>query len=326
MSKKHLYNAETRTHGMRTAVLVMLLLVLSGCAGGFPGRAPTKEQQSFIPEFRIGTQGLVMRFATSLPPPRIFSGEDLPIVLELENKGTTTIGGPGDRIYLTGFDPGIIAGISPAGEQIPLLEGRTQFVNQGGFDTLSFKAQTRFLKDRYPVRMLATACYEYETVASANVCIDPNPYSPAIRQKVCSPTNVPLGGGQGAPIAVNLVETDASPGKTRFKVHIQNVGGGEVFRAGGISLNHCAPTGPGLGFDEIDYAELADVIVSERSIRSSCRPLDAGHVRFTNGQALVYCEYERPSGEAAYMTPLTIVIRYGYRQSLFRNVEILPST
>lgn len=316
-------------HRMRKVMLVafvLVLLTLASCAGGFPGRAKTKEQQAFIPEFRVGTQGLTMRFAQSLPPQRIFSGEDLPIVIELENRGTTTVGGPGDRIYLTGFDPGIIAGISPAGEQIPVLEGRTQFVNQGGFDTLSFKANTRFLKDRYPVRMLATACYDYETVASANVCIDPNPYSPAIRQKVCTPTNVPLSGGQGAPVSVSLVETDASPGKTRFKIHIQNVGGGEVFRSGGQSLNRCAPTGPGLGFDEVDYAELADVIVSGQSIRSSCRPLDAGHVRFTNGQAMVYCEFDRPGGEAAYVTPLTIVLRYGYRQSLFRDVEILPST
>ena len=112
----------------------------------------------------------------------------------------------------------------------------------------------------------------------------------------------------------------------RFKIHVQNVGGGEVFRAGGSSLNRCAPTGPGLGFDEIGYAELSDVLVSGQSIRSSCRPLDAGHVRFTNNQALVYCEFGRPAGEAAYVTPLTIVITYGYRQSLFRNVEIMPST
>ncbi len=311
---------------MRKALLLIVLVLLAGCAGGIPGRTQTKGQQAFAPEFRVGSQGLMMGFAQNLPPLRLFSGEELPVVLQLENRGTTTIGGPGDRIYFTGFDPTIIAGISPAGEQIPLLEGRTQFVTQGGFDTVSVKATTRILKDRYPFRLLATACYEYETVASANVCIDPNPYSPVVQQKVCAPVNVPLGGGQGAPVSVTLVETDASPGKTRFQIHIQNVGGGEVFRSGGGSLNHCAPTSPGLGYDEIDYAELADVSVSGQSIRGSCRPLDAGHVRFTNGQAMVYCEYNAPSGQAAYVTPLTITVRYGYRQSLFQNIEILPST
>lgn len=302
--------------------LVLLVLVIAACQP----TAPTKEGAAFAQEFRQGTEGLAMRVAQNLPPSRLFSGEELAVVLELENRGTYTLGGPGDRIYLSGFDPSIISGISPAGEPIPRLEGRTQFVSQGGFDTVSFRAITRLLKDRYPVRLLATACYGYETVASANVCIDPNPYAPAIRQKVCAPANVPLGGGQGAPVAVSLVEVDASPGKTRFKIHVQNAGGGEVFRSGGQMLNKCAPTGPGLGFDEADYVELADVIVSSVSIRGSCRPLDLSHIRLTNGQGLVYCEFDRPRGDAAYVTPLTVVLRYGYRQSLFRDVEILPTT
>jgi hypothetical protein len=307
---------------MRKAVLVcgiLLLLVLASCKSAAPQERPT-----FAQEFRRGNQGLFMRFAQNLPPLRLFSGEQLAMVLEVENRGTYTIGGPGDRIYVSGFSPNIISGISPAGEQLPLLEGRSQFVNQGGFDTVSFKAETRVLQDRYPVRLLATACYGYETVAPGTVCIDPLPYAPAIRQKVCVPQNVQLGGGQGAPVAVSLIETDASPGKTRFKIHISNVGGGEVFRAGAQMLNKCAPGG-GLGFDEIDYVELTDVIVDGVSIRGSCRPLDAGHVRLTNGQGLVYCEYDRPRGEAAYVAPITAVLRYGYRSGLFQDLEILPS-
>lgn len=308
-------------------LLVLALLILASCRAGVPfGKPATKEDAAFAAEFRRGNEGLFLRLAQNLPPFRLFSGEELPVVIELENRGTYTVGGPGDRVYISGHDPNIVSGFSPAGEQIPVLEGRSQFITQGGFDTVSFKAITRVLKDRYPLSLLITACYGYETVASANVCIDPNPYAPAIRQKVCIPTNVPLGGGQGAPVAVNLVEVDASPGKTRFKIHVQNVGGGEVFRSGGSMLNKCAPNVyPGLGFDEIDYVELADVIVSGVSIRGSCRPLDAGHVRLTNGRGVVYCEFDRPRGEAAYMTPLTIVLRYGYRQSLIHRMEILPS-
>jgi hypothetical protein len=311
----------------RTLVFLMLILVivLAGCQGRFGRQPATKDEASFLQEFRRGTEGISMRFVQNLPPRRLFSGEELPAVLEIENRGTFTVGGPGDRVYLTGFDPAIITGISPAGEQIPLLEGRSQFVTQGGFDTVDFKGVTRILQDRYPVRLLATACYAYETVAAANVCIDPNPFAPAIRQKVCVPAPVSLGGGQGAPVAVQLVEVDASPGKTRFKITIQNAGGGEVFRAGGQMLGKCAPTGPGLGFDEIDYVELTDVIVSGVSIRGSCRPLDTGHIRLTNGRGLVYCEFDRPRGDAAYVTPLTVVLRYGYRQSLVHDMEILPN-
>lgn len=307
---------------MRKAILIfgiILIIVLAGCR-----KAGTTERPTFVEQFRKGSEGLAIRFAQNMPPQRLFSGEQLGIALEVENKGTFTVGGPGDRIYISGFDPNIISGISPAGEQIPLLEGRSQFISQGGFDTVTYKANTRILTDRYPVRLLATACYEYETIASGNVCIDPNPYSPAIMQRVCTPQNVALGGGQGAPIAVNQIEVDASPRKTRFKIHAQNVGGGEVFRSGGMMLNKCGPGGQ-LGFDEIDYVELVDVSVSGVSIRASCRPLDAGHIRLTNRQGVVYCEFDKPSGEAAYVTPITVVLRYGYRNSLFYDMEILPS-
>lgn len=307
---------------MRKAIILLsllTLLVLASC--GAP--AVSKDQQSFVQEFRRGSEGLALRFTQNLPPYKMFSGEDLAAVLEVENRGTYTIGGPGDRIYLTGFDPGIIAGISPAGEQLPLLEGRTQFIQQGGFDVVSFRAQTRVLQDRYPVRLLATACYGYETVATANVCIDPDPYSPTIRQRVCVPQNVALGSGQGAPVAVNMIEMDASPGRTRFKIHITNVGGGEVFRSGGLMLNKCAPPGA-FEFDEIGYVEVADVIVSGASVRGSCRPLDRGHMRLTNNRGVVYCEFDLPRGNSAYVTPMTVVLRYGYRQGLFHDMEILP--
>jgi hypothetical protein len=91
-------------------------------------------------------------------------------------------------------------------------------------------------------------------------------------------------------------------------------------------LDKCSPYGPGLGFDEIDYVELSDVVVSGVSIRGSCRPLDRGHIRLTNNQGLVYCEFDRPRGEAAYVSPLTVILRYGYRQSLFQDLLLLPTT
>jgi hypothetical protein len=300
---------------------IAIIILLAGCTAP----TQTKEGAAFVENFRTGSQGLAMRFSTNMPPPRLFSGEQLAVVVEMENRGTFPVGGPGDRIYLSGFDPSIIAGISPAGEQIPLLEGRTQFISQGGFDTVSFKANTRILQDKYPVMLLATACYEYETVATGNVCIDPDPFAPAIRQRVCVPQNVGLGGGQGAPIAVSSIEVDASPGKSRFKIHISNVGGGEVFRSGGDTLNRCGPGGK-LGFDEVDYVELEDVIVSGMSIRGSCKPLDMGHIRLTNKQGVVYCEFSSPRGDAAYVSPMTVRLRYGYRNSMVQNLEILPST
>lgn len=305
----------------RTLFFVLGVLFLLGAC-----RAPeTKEEAMFVPEFRVGTQGVVMRFVPNQPPPRLFSGEELNALIELENRGTYTVGGPADKVYLSGFDPTIITGISTFGEQIPVLEGRSQFVPQGGFGSVSFEGLTRLLKDRYPVTLIANACYGYETVAAANVCVDPNPFAPTVRQKVCTPRNVPLSGGQGAPVAVSLVEVQASPGTTRFKIHVQNVGGGEVFRSGTQYLAKCSPYTEGLAFDEIGYVELADVLISGVSIKHTCKPLDRGHVRLSNNQGVVFCEFSLPRAAAPYVTPLTVILRYGYRDTIMTRLEILPT-
>ncbi len=304
-------------------LIAVVLLIISACQ---PRQGKEQAPQEV---YRYGTQGLFMRFVLNLPPARLFDNEDFNAVIEIENRGTFDVGGPGDNVYLSGFDPTIITGISTFGEQIPLLEGRDQFTPVGGFDTVSFKGIIRDLTfqriDRYPARMLATACYGYQTTATANMCIDPNPYTPTVRQKVCVPQNVGLSGGQGAPVAVNLVEVDPAPGRARFKITVQNVGAGEVFRHGVPYLQKCSPYTEGLEFDEIDYVELGDIIVSGISIKNTCKPLDRGHIRLTNGIGIIYCELQNIRGQAAFMSPMTINLRYGYRDIIFSDVQILPS-
>jgi hypothetical protein len=179
--------------------------------------------------------------------------------------------------------------------------------------------------DKYTPTVLATACYNYETIASAQVCIDPNPFAPTSVQRVCLPTTVSPG-SQGAPIAVTTVGVDASPGKTRFTIQISNVGGGDVFKFGPQYMDSCSPYNPGLGYDEIDYVQVGEVSVADVSIRETCKPLDIrdGHIRLTNGQATLFCEFVGMREQSPYVTPLNIILRYGYRQSIARPIEIRP--
>jgi hypothetical protein len=177
--------------------------------------------------------------------------------------------------------------------------------------------------DKYPVKILATACYEYETIAGANICIDPNPYALTATQKVCTPTSVGLREGQGAPIAVTNVGIEPSPGITRLKIDISNVGGGEVFKPGIDSLQRCSPYSSGIDiFDEIDYVQVYDVSLPGYSIISTCRPLDQGHLRLIKGRGTIYCEINT-AGQATYMTQLTIKLAYGYRNIIFKDIELL---
>ena len=318
---KSIYKVVIEMKLMKKSVLVLLfLLLLIGCA-------TRKAQQPQPVDFRTGTQGLYMSFVPNLPPPKLYDREQLNVMLQVENKGTETVG-PGDVIYLSGFDTSIITNIPLQGVDIPTLDGRGPFLPRGGVDTVSFKGILQPLSsrriDKYQPTILATACYHYETIASAQVCIDPNPFAPTSIQKVCTPSTVSTG-SQGAPIAITSVEVEAAPQKTRFKINIQNVGGGDVFRAGADALRKCSPYSGGLGFDDIDFVRIGEVSISNIKITPSCRPKDnSGHFRLVNGQASLFCEYEAPPGQSPFLTPLNIVLQYGYRQSIVRQIEIRP--
>ncbi len=307
----------------KSVLIVLFLILLVACTGAKKGQTPQPT------EFRSGTQGVYMQFVTNLPPPKVFDREPLNVMLQVENRGTAPVGFTGvDRIYLSGFDNTIITGIPIDGVDIPLMEGRGPYMPQGGIDTVSFMGRIQPLGakriDKYQPTLLATACYHYETIASAQVCIDPNPYAPTSAAKVCTPTTVGTG-SQGAPIAISSVEVTASPEKSRFKISISNVGGGDVFRAGVRYLNSCSPYAGGLGFNELDFLRVTDVIISGQSIKESCKPLDReSHIRLTNGQAQLYCEFDAPPGQSTFLTPLEILLDYGYRQSIFRQVDIRP--
>jgi len=310
---------------MKKSVWFLLaLLLLGACAGGVARKGEKPQPQTY----RSGTEGLRITFATNLPPFILYDTEPFSTLIEIENRGTYDVGGPGDKIYISGFDPTLIQGISTYGEQIPPIEGRGPFVSQGGFDTVNFRGTIRSLYDKkidkYKATILATACYTYETVASANVCIDPNPFAPTTKAKVCIPASVGLG-SQGAPIAVTNVEVEPAPGRTRFVINVHNSGSGDVFRFSPQSLEHCSPYGLGLGYEEVDYVQVADVTISDVSIRPSCKPLDAtGHIRLVNGVGKLYCEYTQPRGQSPYTTPLNVILKYGYRQAVSRPIEIRP--
>lgn len=303
------------------AAIGALLLLLIACAPGGTDRGDENIN------FRTGSQGLLLRFTPNAPPVRLYDNEQFNALLEVRNIGATPVGGPGDRVYLHGFDPNLITGVRFVGEPID-IDAKDQFNLEGGFDTVAFKGTVRRLtSDSLRVPLTATACYAYETLASANVCIDPDPYSPTVKTKACTPQDVGLG-TQAAPIAVSNVEVEARPDKTVFRIHISDVGGGDVFRYGGNYLTKCSPYDPrGLAFDEVDYVQLTDVLISGVSIKNTCKPLDIDHIRLSEGgQATIVCELNNIRSNAAYTTPLNVILRYGYRNQIQQSMEIVRAS
>lgn len=306
----------------KTAIITLaILIILTSCI------TSQSQKNTQTPEdFRTGNQGLRMTFVTNMPPTRVFDTDELNAVIEIENLGAYSTKGVADRIYLSGFDPSIITGIKTTGELIPALEGKSAYIQSGATDRINFKGVPAMLSakniDKYPIKLLATACYEYQTSASASICLDPNPYSTTITQKACTPQSVSMGGGQGGPIAVTNVQVEASPGRTRLKIDVANNGGGEAFTPGIDSLQRCAPYSSGLGFEEIDTIRLDSIGLPGYSIINSCKPLDKGNIRLINNKATIYCDINT-QGQSTYTTPLTIRLGYGYRSTIFKDIQLV---
>ncbi|MEK6874745.1 MAG: hypothetical protein AABX52_03280 [Nanoarchaeota archaeon] len=305
-------------------ILIVFLVLLVSCIGG--GR---KETKTFA-EFRTGSEGVRMEFLSNLPPPRQYDDQDFNIQLKVTNAGAYDVGLATDRVYISGFDPSIITGISTFGEPIPQLQGKTQFNLQGQYGFVNFKGMPRSLRskniDKFPFPIIATACYNYHSTAQGNVCIDPDPFSATLKQKACTPISVSMGGTQGGPIAVQGATVESSPGRIRFRIDIANVGNGLVYKFGPEFSQKCSPYDQrGLSFNEVDAVRLDRVEVSGTNILPSCKPLDQGYVRLFNNRASIECEFILPRAVAAYVSPLLVDLSYGYQQSIQRQVEIVAS-
>ena len=306
----------------RVIAILLATCFLASCAGVKDPERPTGE-------WRIGSEGIRMIFLPNMPPTRIYDDEQFTVTLEVENAGAMNVGFANDRIYLSGYDPSIITGISTFGEGIPQMEGKSQFNPEGTTDFVAFTATPTNLRsrgiDKYPFILQATSCYAYKTLASENVCIDPDPFAPTTKTKICTPQPVSMG-SQGAPIAVSHVAVEASPGRTRFRININNVGNGRVYRAGAEFVNKCSPFDQeGLAFNEIDYVRIDRVEVSGLDITASCRPLDIDHIKLNNGQGTVVCEYRGTRGGAAFVTPLIIELSYGYENIISIPIEVFST-
>jgi len=310
---------------MKRGVLVILVIgiavLLAGCprVGGEPREG-----------WRVGSQGIQMVIPPNLPPPRIYDDQPLELIVDMENLGAHDVGGPGDRIYLHGFDPNLITGIPLTGELMPLMEGKTQF-GPGGIGTISFQGVVRSLSfrnvDRLVQPLFVTSCYGYKTIASDTVCIDPDPFGRASEVKVCIPRSVSMGGTQAGPVSVSPVNVEASPGRTRFEITVNNVGRGDIFRPGGQYLQKCSPySAAKLDFPDLDRVLVEEVSVGGTNILSSCRPLDSGYLRLTNGRGRMFCEFNNIRGSSAFTTSMTVILGYGYRDTVPREVTILRVT
>lgn len=293
----------------------LLVLILVGCR---PQPPEEPGEVAAVTRFvRSGTFGMDMRFVQNLPPPQIYDTADLVALLELRNLGSYDLGGNKCYIQFGGFDPAIVRGVN-ARQLCGDLPGKNVYNIEGGFGTLEFRSSSMLLPrdvDRYKPTMVATACYEYQTVASPQVCVDPRFFELTSEQKACQVRDFGVGGGQGAPVAVTFVNVDMVGSRAVFEIDIANMGGGRVVspRAG---LSRCPV---GLRYDEFDEVRYRVELSGGSMIQ--CTPRDF-LARLSNNRGKIFCTFDVGNTQA-YETPLRIELNYNYMQSVQQPVEII---
>lgn len=299
-----------------SSILALVLALTAGC-GGFQGG---RDQPYTSAEFAAtGTEGIVMQFVPDQPPPKVYSGAPLTFLVEVRNRGTFTV--PSASFYLTGYDPNILPGFRQVYTLREPLEGKSQFNPEGGYTTVEFTTSNVALPasmPNYRPTFMLTACYPYKTIATPLVCIDPNPLDPT-PDKACTVQKVYGTGSQGAPVAVESVESEARPSGMYFRIHIINTAGGTQQASGTVFDQTKLGSCPG----GLQYRDLGMINfrVSVAGQPLECEP-KTGTLRLINDRGTLFCKMRDLQQVPAYQTPLEIELSYGYKSSIAKMVDI----
>lgn len=307
-------------------ILILFSLVLLTSCNKVPGGSTPQDTAGLLKQVQSGTQGVALTVLANFPPATIYDDNELISIVEIQNRGNFNLEPSDCFVQVTGFDPNIIRGgfgiPRSCGESLGTLEGKSIYNVQGSINQVEFNAPSITLPTdviEYTPTLNYVTCYNYETKASPVVCVDPLFYQVTPEQKTCRPANVGMGGGQGAPVAINSVNVDMV-GKNRavFEISISNQGGGQVLSPS-TGIQNC---GQGiLERNDLNFVNFDVSIAGQSPIE--CKPKDRT-VRLYNNQAKIICTFNIP-GTIAYQTPLQITLQYSYMQSQTRPVRIVAT-
>ena len=353
---------------LTVAAFLVLLVLVSGFSCSLKNgltnplsSAPKTGAKKTVEDLRTGTEGMSVGFTPNNPPATIYVEDSQPnkvdVIVELSNKGAypqpEDNTPPSGKVFLSGYDQNILE-FNPNSYDLvkKSLYGKSLIDLRGGSDIAIFNGEIKdTLKvDKYEPILLATLCYNYQTIAGPPVCIDPDPHPQVNQKKVCEAAPVTLT-SQGAPVAVVGIDVNALATKTIFTITIKNVGSGDVIRnnregtnqpsssgqpsagtagSNDDAISKCNPFNNKLTREDIDKVFVEDV--STGSTQLLCwgftdKPTksERGFIRLTNGQGSVICQLDKtdagyPGGNTAYTTPLKIILSYVYKTTAQRSV------
>jgi hypothetical protein len=185
-----------------------------------------------------------------------------------------------------------------------------------------------------------TACYEYYTEFSDDVCIDADIYSTNIISKVCSIKDLTYSGGQGAPIAITKIETKMLPisadkVKPQFTIYIKNVGTGSVISANKVKEACLARGITRTDWNSVELSMMGitykgyNYIFRDNEIESTDNLFECKKqpIKLYTNEGQIICTLKDDINaisktEPAFKTQLYVRLRYGYMFSKSKDIVI----
>ncbi|MBI4144167.1 hypothetical protein HY486_02885 [Candidatus Woesearchaeota archaeon] len=280
-------------------LILLAILLLTACA---------TDTGVITQDVRTGTQGIQSKFA--IYPTTVSPGERIAYTIEIRNEGASD----GEGTYTFTIDESAVSLLPQTTNKIT-LKGKDIFNQIGQKEYLTFKAKTKELpprKQSAQAQARFSTCYDYTTQATADVCIDTRPDQ---YPKACIPQVNTFLAGQGAPVAVQTIETRLIPMdkehyfEPQFVITATNAGTGIVLAKG--TRNPC--TGQPTKREDYGIIGISAEMAGQQLI---CTPL-----KIETGKAT--CRLIKGIKEqATYQSSITVKLEYGYFESIIQQLTI----
>lgn len=299
---------------MKTRPPVYLILLITAVLFISVGCAQDSGRRDI--DFRTGSQAMELRFLQP-GPEDFFEGDTLTVLVEYFNRGTADI--VNGEFFVSGYDLQYMRlSLDP---KLINIEGKNEFDPRGDHSRILTIRSTPLRMpqntETFPQTVKLTACYQYSTLTTAEICVDPDPLGRRVTRSVCtmSPVNP---GARGAPVVITRVEPIVSRNDFRLVIEFANQGNGIVYDRT-ISNEKCFAD-----LDRYQDMNIVDVTRVDFSGRSlSCEPRNP--VRMVDGRGRIVCECTNCIHEYmdAYKTQVSIEFNYGYRNEAIKQIRVL---
>ncbi len=301
-------------------LLILIIIFISGCDRFSPNKGSISDVN-----VHTGTSALEMEFLKDSPPNDIYEDQTFKAAVLLQNKGAFDIK---KGYLLIGVEEDYMELLYERyGKKIDLqLEGKSikNPVGEEKIEEFVLKAKKIDPQTQeHDSSIYITSCYEYRTELSETVCIDTDVYNVKPMEKVCTVKDISLI-SQGAPVAVTKIEERISSSENgeiiipEFTVYIDNKGKGEVID---ISKIDDVCSSKSLNSEDINKLKIEAYL---SGIPLECNP---NELKLKKKQDKVICSLKEgvKKDEPAFTTLLSVVLNYGYTQTISKKITIKKS-